>query len=193
MQLKDIGAFIAKKIDDIIITHQAASTNVANTTVTVSQQNTGINLCKLLLSSVPTTAPMDDCPTTVNDWLTELGLQCYLDSFVEAGYDNIMVCEELMEEDLNHIGSISKPGHRKTLIVASKDLKERRKGNISTIRHFQQLPISASGNTRTRNTAHISQPVTITTTPSPQQNVPSTSPSKDDLSNSIIPKVTRTK
>lgn len=68
---------------------------------------------------------------TVPEWLEKIGFSCYLDGFLEAGYDNIRVCEELTDEDLQHISSNIKPGHRKSILIASKELKELRQGFIS--------------------------------------------------------------
>jgi hypothetical protein len=75
-------------------------------------------------------------PNSVAEWLEEIGLASYLEAFQTAGYDNILVCEELDESDLNNIGQITKPGHRKTLLLASKELKSRRKENPAGKSHF---------------------------------------------------------
>ncbi len=60
----------------------------------------------------------------------ELGLSCYLSSFLEAGYDNLIACQDMTDQDLDNIGGITKPGHRKTLLTASKELNQRRKNGI---------------------------------------------------------------
>lgn len=61
---------------------------------------------------------------SVEDWLRGLGFECYVESFLESGYDNLLACQHLTEEDLNNIGLILKPGHRKTLLAASKLLQQ---------------------------------------------------------------------
>jgi hypothetical protein len=116
MKLDGIGKYIGAKIDEILEA-EAANPTQSWAQDGVTQQN--------FPSAAPPSAT--NYPATVQDWLKEIGLSSYFDAFVEAGYDNLLVCEELEDSDLNHIGSIIKPGHRKTILLASKELKERKR------------------------------------------------------------------
>lgn len=64
----------------------------------------------------------------------------YLDNFVEAGYDTLRVCEEITEEDLVHFPTITKPGHKKAILIAAKELKEMRQG-LQTLFFFGQTDL----------------------------------------------------
>eukprot|EP01122_Echinamoeba_exundans_P002227 TRINITY_DN12192_c0_g1_i1.p1 TRINITY_DN12192_c0_g1~~TRINITY_DN12192_c0_g1_i1.p1 ORF type:complete len:360 (+),score=46.80 TRINITY_DN12192_c0_g1_i1:45-1124(+) len=56
----------------------------------------------------------------IRHWLSRVNLaDNYSQQFVEAGYDNALVCSALDESDLDNIG-IKVPGHRKTLLLLSK-------------------------------------------------------------------------
>lgn len=103
MTLNGIGKFLAAKIDEILAMPQAPQMEPVAGAETVVY------------------------PRNVEEWLAGIGLSAYAEAFSAAGYDNLLVCEALSEDDLNHIGGITKPGHRKTLLLASQELKELRK------------------------------------------------------------------
>ncbi len=41
-----------------------------------------------------------DLPFTVGEWLSSLGLEVYEQKFIETGFDNMRVIQELTAEDL---------------------------------------------------------------------------------------------
>jgi len=55
-------------------------------------------------------------------WLSELGLNEYNASFIDSGFDDMSVIKEINEKDLTDMG-ISKPGHRKKLLIAVDKMK----------------------------------------------------------------------
>lgn len=142
MKLDGIGKFIGSKIDEIIAIeteykkklNNKDEDNLENVNTIFTYPKTGfINKLKFLILFKL---------LLVLEWLTEIGLNSYLKDFENAGYDNLLACEDLTEEDLNNMPSISKPGkknnffnhvlllkigHKKILMNASKELKERRK------------------------------------------------------------------
>lgn len=59
----------------------------------------------------------------VQQWLSVLGLQCYADSFIEVGYDDLDVIADLDPTDLDNL-AVVKPGHRKKLLLAAANLNK---------------------------------------------------------------------
>jgi len=80
----------------------------------------------------------------VREWLKSLNLQCYAESFISKGYDNIFVCCHLDESDLDIIG-VDLPGHRKTI------LKNIKLGGYNNNNSFHSLPVSISSNNKKQN------------------------------------------
>jgi len=60
----------------------------------------------------------------VLDWLKRLGLPQYFEQLMDSGYENLEVCSFLDVSSLLTMG-IHKPGHRKALLTASSQLKEK--------------------------------------------------------------------
>jgi len=58
----------------------------------------------------------------VQKWLNELTLSEYYSSFVENGFDDMTVVKEMNEKDLTDMG-ISKPGHRKKIVMSIEKMK----------------------------------------------------------------------
>jgi hypothetical protein len=90
-----VGKVIASKIDDIL--NRTSSTSEDTT---VAKRSFG----------------------SVSEWLQSVGLVSYLALFTSAGYDNIVACSDLSVTDLDNISKDILPGHRKTLLNASKNL-----------------------------------------------------------------------
>jgi 2,3-bisphosphoglycerate-dependent phosphoglycerate mutase len=69
----------------------------------------------------------DPCvqPSEVTDWLNSFNFSTYTTNFLENGYDSLFVCSHLEESDLDLL-RITKPGHRKTILLKSKELAEHR-------------------------------------------------------------------
>ncbi|KAL6055629.1 Histidine phosphatase family protein [Balamuthia mandrillaris] len=68
----------------------------------------------------------------MEDWLRSIGLEAYAPAFAEHGYDNLLVCSHLSEEDLDLLGVVS-AGHRKTLLLYSKQLQQQRQQRSNSI------------------------------------------------------------
>ncbi|XP_007425666.1 sterile alpha motif domain-containing protein 5 [Python bivittatus] len=63
------------------------------------------------------------CANVVYEWLKTLKLTQYAESFVDNGYDDLEVCKQIGEPDLDAIG-VSMPQHRRRLHEAVRRLKE---------------------------------------------------------------------
>uniref|UniRef100_A0A8C5SZ48 Sterile alpha motif domain-containing protein 5 n=1 Tax=Laticauda laticaudata TaxID=8630 RepID=A0A8C5SZ48_LATLA len=63
------------------------------------------------------------CANVVYEWLKTLKLTQYAESFVDNGYDDLEVCKQIGEPDLDAIG-VSLPHHRRRLHEAVRRLKE---------------------------------------------------------------------
>lgn len=61
----------------------------------------------------------------VADWLQSFNFATYTTNFLEKGYDSLFVCSHLEESDLDQL-QITKPGHRKTILLKSKEIEEQR-------------------------------------------------------------------
>ncbi|KAH9381886.1 hypothetical protein HPB48_015394 [Haemaphysalis longicornis] len=59
----------------------------------------------------------------VADWLRTLGLAQYAESFVDNGYDDLEICKQIGEPDLDAIG-VSDPKHRHRVLQAVRVLLE---------------------------------------------------------------------
>ena len=62
-------------------------------------------------------------PQNAFDWLKSIGFDFYWQKFEEAGYEDLKSITDMNEEDLNLIG-ISKPGHRRSILISSIELKK---------------------------------------------------------------------
>ncbi|XP_033001314.1 sterile alpha motif domain-containing protein 5 [Lacerta agilis] len=63
------------------------------------------------------------CANIVYEWLKTLKLSQYAESFVDNGYDDLEVCKQIGDPDLDAIG-VSLPQHRRRLHEAVQRLKE---------------------------------------------------------------------
>ena len=48
--------------------------------------------------------------TTVDEWLRSLGLLNYVQAFIDNGYDDLDICKQIGDEDLDAIGVINSEG-----------------------------------------------------------------------------------
>lgn len=60
----------------------------------------------------------------VCEWLKYLDLVQYYESFVDNGYDDLEMCKQIGEEDLDAIG-VKKPAHRQAIRDAVRTLLEK--------------------------------------------------------------------
>ncbi|KAM4693362.1 sterile alpha motif domain-containing protein 5 [Discoglossus pictus] len=66
------------------------------------------------------------CSNIVYEWLKALQLSQYAESFVDNGYDDLEVCKQIGDPDLDAIG-VMIPQHRKKIHDAVQRLKEEEK------------------------------------------------------------------
>ncbi|KAG7509649.1 SAM and SH3 domain-containing 1-like isoform X1 [Solea senegalensis] len=66
---------------------------------------------------------MSQGPNLVLEWLTKLHLAQYVESFIDNGYDDLEVCKQIGQPDLDAIG-VSIEYHRHRLLSAVQGLKE---------------------------------------------------------------------
>ncbi len=78
----------------------------------------------------------DPCvqPDEVTDWLKSFNFAMYATNFMENGYDSLFVCSHLDENDLDQL-QITRPGHRKTLLLKSKELAEKKNNIEASVSH----------------------------------------------------------
>ena len=55
------------------------------------------------------------CSTSVEDWLRSLGLLTYTEAFIDNGYDDLDICKQIGDEDLDAIGVINAKDRRDIL------------------------------------------------------------------------------
>ncbi len=66
---------------------------------------------------------MSQGPNLVLEWLSKLHLAQYVESFIDNGYDDLEVCKQIGEPDLDAIG-VHIEYHRHRLLTAVKTLKD---------------------------------------------------------------------
>lgn len=59
----------------------------------------------------------------VEEWLRPLSLQHYMQAFLDNGYDDLEVCKQIGEPDLDAIGVLN-PSHRKSILDAVEVLRK---------------------------------------------------------------------
>lgn len=67
------------------------------------------------------------CTNIVYEWLKTLQLPQYAESFVDNGYDDLEVCKQIGDPDLDAIG-VAVPHHRRRIHEAVRRLKEAQQG-----------------------------------------------------------------
>lgn len=78
-------------------------------------------------------------PVIVYEWLKTLQLSQYVESFVDNGYDDLEVCKQIGDPDLDAIG-VYIPHHRQRIHDAVRRLKEEAKETASGL-YFTLEPI----------------------------------------------------
>ncbi|XP_049761931.1 sterile alpha motif domain-containing protein 5 isoform X2 [Elephas maximus indicus] len=63
------------------------------------------------------------CTNIVYEWLKALQLPQYAESFVDNGYDDLEVCKQIGDPDLDAIGVLA-PAHRRRILEAVSRLRE---------------------------------------------------------------------
>ena len=131
----------------------------------------------------------------VENWLRSVNLVHYTASFMDNGYDDLEVCKQIGEADLDAIG-VSKDDHRERLLRAVKILKE--EGGTAVYFTLEECDTCQSGdeteagddayeeyntNTRTSRSPAVNPPSSFSPRPGlevvPSQRYPSTSPHQD--------------
>lgn len=74
-----------------------------------------------VLSCVSVSRPM--ATNIVGEWLRSLRLDQYADSFLDNGYDDLEICKQVGEPDLDAIGVLN-AAHRAKLLQSVKTLRE---------------------------------------------------------------------
>ncbi|XP_052001902.1 SAM and SH3 domain-containing protein 1-like isoform X2 [Xyrauchen texanus] len=83
---------------------------------------------------------MNNGPTIVYEWLKTLQLCQYVESFVDNGYDDLEVCKQIGDPDLDAIGVLT-PHHRQKVLRAVQRLKyEDKKGKPGLYFTLEPLP-----------------------------------------------------
>lgn len=85
-------------------------THVSNLTPHPSHTHTHIN--KMAVSNI------------VCEWLRALGLAQYAESFLDNGYDDLEICKQVGDPDLDAIG-VDNPAHRHKLLKSIRSLREK--------------------------------------------------------------------
>lgn len=85
---------------------------------------------------------MSQGPNLVLQWLSKLHLAQYMESFLDNGYDDLEVCKQIGEPDLDAIG-VRVQYHRHRLLTAVKALKEE-DGRKAPGFYFTLEPLDAS-------------------------------------------------
>ncbi|XP_028251958.1 SAM and SH3 domain-containing protein 1-like isoform X2 [Parambassis ranga] len=89
-----------------------------------------------------TSLKMSQGPNLVLQWLTKLHLSQYVESFIDNGYDDLEVCKQIGEPDLDAIG-VRIQFHRQRLLTAVQALKEEDRKK-SPGYYFTLEPLNAS-------------------------------------------------
>lgn len=82
-------------------------------------------------------------PVIVYEWLKTLQLSQYVESFVDNGYDDLEVCKQIGDPDLDAIG-VYIPHHRQRIHDAVRRLKEEAKETASGL-YFTLEPMPPAG------------------------------------------------
>ncbi|KAG7255985.1 hypothetical protein CRUP_023449 [Coryphaenoides rupestris] len=91
-------------------------------------------------------------PVIVYEWLKTLQLSQYVESFVDNGYDDLEVCKQIGEPDLDAIG-VYVPHHRRRVHDAVQRLKDEDKETASGL-YFTLEPMVTTNAATTTTLAH---------------------------------------
>nr|XP_009665553.1 PREDICTED: sterile alpha motif domain-containing protein 5-like [Struthio camelus australis] len=80
------------------------------------------------------------CTNIVYEWLKTLQLSQYAESFVDNGYDDLEVCKQIGDPDLDAIG-VAVPHHRRRIHEAVRRLKEDTKSVLMLWGFFLHLNV----------------------------------------------------
>lgn len=85
-----------------------------------------------VVADLPTAKMTSNGPVIVYEWLKTLQLAQYVESFVDNGYDDLEVCKQIGDPDLDAIG-VYIPHHRQRIHEAVRRLKEDAKETASAL------------------------------------------------------------
>uniref|UniRef100_A0A8D0KP73 Sterile alpha motif domain-containing protein 5 n=1 Tax=Salvator merianae TaxID=96440 RepID=A0A8D0KP73_SALMN len=94
------------------------------------------------------------CANIVYEWLKTLKLSQYAESFVDNGYDDLEVCKQIGDPDLDAIG-VSLPLHRRRLHEAVQRLKEEDEGMAGLYFTLEPQPPSPGAPSPEIYTSHL--------------------------------------
>jgi SAM domain (Sterile alpha motif) len=77
----------------------------------------------------------------VVEWLRSLQLQQYADSFLDNGYDDLEICKQVGDPDLDAIGVLN-PQHRLVLLQSVRVPKAQRPGERRTLLRSGHAPVA---------------------------------------------------
>lgn len=79
----------------------------------------------------------------VCEWLRALGLAQYAESFLDNGYDDLEICKQVGDPDLDAIG-VENPAHRHKLLKSIRQLREK---GAASVYFMLNDPNSLAGST----------------------------------------------
>lgn len=79
----------------------------------------------------------------VCEWLRALGLAQYAESFLDNGYDDLEICKQVGDPDLDAIGVVN-PSHRSKLLKSIRQLREK---GAASVYFMLNDPNSLTGST----------------------------------------------
>lgn len=85
------------------------------------------------------------CPNIVVEWLRSLQLGQYAESFLDNGYDDLEICKQVGDPDLDAIGVLN-PSHRARLLQSVRTLREEGAASVYfTLEESQAIQEEAKG------------------------------------------------
>jgi len=123
MQVPHIGKVIAELLDPVLAEYYASQAYIRSQALATANAIVAPATPPRVSSTREALMAATSTPFSVEAWLKAISCDRYLDKFLELGYDNVLVLQELTDEDLNTLG-IQLAGHRRTLLLAAQRLKE---------------------------------------------------------------------
>ncbi|MEQ2246685.1 hypothetical protein ILYODFUR_001897 [Ilyodon furcidens] len=99
---------------------------------------------------------MSQGPNLVLQWLSKLHLAQYVESFLDNGYDDLEVCKQIGEPDLDAIG-VHVKYHRHKLLTAVQELKEEDRRKLPGY-YFTLEPLGAPACHHTAQSDRVGEP-----------------------------------